>query len=71
MFVGEAQFKTPLPSNVLNRGLLPWIRNHTTTLLDSTAVQHAIARLDELHRATDCKTAARDHLTSLNARIVG
>lgn len=68
MFIGDTQFKTPLPGNVLNRGLLPWIRNHTTTLLDSSAVQQANARLDELHRATDRKAAARDHVKTLKAR---
>lgn len=68
MFIGDTQFKTPLPGNVLNRGLLSWIRNHTTTLLDSSAVQQANARLDELHRATNRKAAARDHVKALKAR---
>ena len=68
MFIGDTQFKTPLPGNVLNRGLLPWIRNHTATLLDSSDVQQANARLDELHRATDRKAAARDHVKTLKER---
>ncbi len=70
MFIGDSQFKTPMPSNVLNRGLLPWITNHTATLLDPAAVQQANARLDELHRATDRKAAARDHVAMGKARIV-
>jgi hypothetical protein len=68
MFIGDTQFKTPLPGNVLNRGLLPWIRNHTATLLDSSVVHQAIARIDELHRTTDRKAAARDHVKELKAR---
>ena len=70
MFIGDTQFKTPLPGNVLNRGLLPWIRNHTAALLDSSAVRQANARLDELNRATDRKTAANVHLKAIKARRV-
>jgi restriction system protein len=68
MFIGDTQFKTPLPGNVLNRGLLPWIRNHTATLLDPSAVQRANALLDDLHRSTDRKAAAREHLKALQTR---
>ena len=71
MFIGDTQFKTPLPGNVLNGGLLPWIRNHTATLLDPAAVQQANSRLDELHRATDRNAAARDHVKALKARTIG
>lgn len=70
-FIGGAEFKTPMPGNVLNRGLLPWIKSHTTTLLDPDAVQQASARLDELHRATNRKVAARDHVKALKARTTG
>ena len=71
MFIGDTQFKTPLPGNVLNRGLLPWIKNHTATLLDPAAVHQASARFDELHRLTDRKAAARDHVKALKARATG
>ena len=71
MFIGDAQFKTQMPSNVLNRGLLSWIKSHTSTLLDSAVVQQSITRLEDLHRATDRKTAARDHVIALKARING
>lgn len=71
MFIGDCQFKTQLPGNVLSRGLLPWITNHTVALLDLATIQQANARLDELHRATDRKAAARDHVRSLKSRTSG
>lgn len=67
-FVGEAEFKTEMPTNVLNRGLLPWIMNHTATLLDPSSWQQAVSRLDGLHRSTDRKAAARAHIEAIKAR---
>lgn len=71
MFIGDTQLKTPLPGNVLNCGLLPWIRNHTARILDSAAVQQVNAHLEELNRSTDRKAAARDHVKALNSRLAG
>lgn len=67
-FIGDTEFKTVMPPNVLNRGLLPWIKNHTATLLDHSAWQQAASRLDELNRSTDRKAAARNHLAAIKAR---
>jgi restriction system protein len=67
-FVGDTQFKTPMPSNVLNRGLLSWIKSHTAPLLDKNSVQQANSRLDQLSLSTDRKAAARQHVESLQAR---
>lgn len=66
-----ADGKTALPGSVLNRGLLPWIKKHTATLLDLSVVQQANARLDDLHLATDRNAAARDHAKALKARTNG
>jgi hypothetical protein len=57
-----------MPSNVLNRGLLSWIKSYTAALLDENAVQQANSRLDQLSLSTDRKVAARQHVESLQAR---
>jgi restriction system protein len=67
-FIGGAVFKTLMPANVLNRRLLPWIKNHTAPLLDPAALQLANSRLESLCQSTDRKAAARDHLKALKAR---
>ena len=67
-FIGNSQFKTPMPPNVLNRGLLSWIKGHTAPQLDEKAVQQANSRLDQLSLSTDRKAAARHHVESLQAR---
>ena len=67
-FIGGAEFKTPMPDNVRNGGLLPWIKNHTAALLDTDAVRLTSSRLESLCQSTDRKAAARDHLKALNAR---
>ncbi|MES2982897.1 MAG: nuclease-related domain-containing protein [Verrucomicrobiota bacterium] len=68
IFIGNAEFKTEMPNNVLNRGLKHWIKNHTVLLLDPTIVKQVSNRLDELHRNTDRRKAGREHLAALNAR---
>lgn len=67
-FIGGAEFKTPMPGNVLNHGLLAWIAKHSAPLLDSDAVRVANSRLESLGQSTNRKTAARDHVKSLNTR---
>lgn len=69
-FTGSAEFKTPMPANVLNRGLLPWITAHTATLLGPHSVEMANSRLNTLNRTTDRKQASREHLTAMKARGV-
>jgi restriction system protein len=67
-FSGDAEFKTPMPDNVLNRGLRSWIDQHTVAVLDANAWQQAGSRLDELSRSTDRREAARNHLAILKSR---
>lgn len=57
LFVSTAVFKTPMPDNVLNRNLLPWIMLHNTPLLDSQALYRATSRFDSLTRSTHRKSA--------------
>ncbi|MEY4570652.1 MAG: hypothetical protein RLZZ398_2091 [Verrucomicrobiota bacterium] len=67
-FIGGAEFKTPMPGNVLNHGLLSWIKKHSTPLLNFDAIQIATSLLESLNQSTDRKTAARDHSKALAAR---
>jgi restriction system protein len=67
-FIGDAEFKTPMPGNVINRGLRSWLEKHTAPVLDSAAVRLANARLESLSQSTDRKTAARNHVKALNTR---
>jgi hypothetical protein len=61
--MGGSGFKTPMPENVLTRGLLPWILSHEKQVLGPTALQQAVTRLEELNLSTDRKAAA--HLQQL------
>jgi hypothetical protein len=67
-FIGGAEFKSAMPGNVLNRDLLAWINKHTAPILDHNATGIVNARLESLCKSTDRKTAAREHLKSLNTR---
>ncbi len=67
-FIGGAEFKTPMPGNVINHGLRSWIENRSTPLLDPDTVRIATARLESLCQSTDRKAAARNHIKALNAR---
>ena len=67
-FIGGAEFKSTMPGNVLNRDLTGWIKNHTAPILDPAASGIVNTRLESLCQSTDRKTAARDHIKSLNTR---
>lgn len=58
-FIGGAGFKTPIPENVLTRGLRPWILSHDKAILGPTARQRAVEKLTELSRSPDRKAAMR------------
>ena len=53
-----------IPSNVLNQGLTRWIHRHQETRLDPTALGKAFSILDQIHRSTDRKAAARANLAA-------
>ncbi len=67
-FIGGADFKSTMPGNVLNHDLLGWIKNHAAPILGPDASGIVNGRLESLCQSTDRKTAARDHLKSLNTR---
>jgi len=67
-FIGDAIFKTPMPANVINKGLRPWIENHRDTILDAGQVDQIHTALTDHDRNTDRKTAAKQHLKDMKKR---
>lgn len=61
LFIGHSEFKTPMPPNVLKKGLTSWILDHQQTRVSPTALQRAVAILRDIDLSTDRKAAARDH----------
>lgn len=68
IFIGDTEFKTEMPENVRNCGLIEWIKKHNPVRLDSGLVEEVSGRLDELDRNTDRAKAAREHLAALKER---
>lgn len=64
-FIGEAEFKTEMPPNVINRGLHSWIRDHTAILLDPSTIEKVNLSLSSLILSTDQKEASRAHLAGI------
>jgi hypothetical protein len=67
-FIGNTELKTAMPHNVINRGLISWIKRHRGIRLDAPSTTKAVARFDHLHRSTDRRSAARQHLAALRTR---
>ncbi len=67
-FIGDATFKTPMPANVIDKGLRPWIENHHDTILDAGQVDQIHIALTEHERNTDRKAAAKQHLKDMKQR---
>jgi len=67
-FIGDATFKTPMPDNVLNRGLRSWIENHQTPVFAFSETEAFCATLTQHEQITDRKVAARQHLKDLRSR---
>lgn len=67
-FIGDCQFKTPMPPNVLNHGLLQWIENHRSPIINPDQVTRIRESLANHERSTDRKAAARQHLRNLKKR---
>jgi restriction system protein len=68
VFAGEATFKTEMPPNVINRGLISWIKNHTATVLDPPMLETVHQSLSSLVLSTDKKEASRAHLAGIQTR---
>ncbi len=67
-FIGDCQFKTPMPPNVLGRGLRQWIENHRDTILTPDQVARIRDILPKHEHDTDRKAAARQHLKDMRKR---
>jgi len=47
VFVGDSEFKTPMPPNVVyRRGLIPYVRSMTDVLLTENEVERAVHALE-------------------------
>lgn len=67
-FIGDVTFKTPMPANVIHKGLRPWIESQRVTLLDSEQVEQICKTLAAHERASDRKTVAKQHLKDMDMR---
>jgi hypothetical protein len=68
LFIGNTEFKTEMPDNVLNDGLPRWIHSHAEPRIVTSTVDQAFSQLSELERTTDRSTASREHLIALKSR---
>jgi restriction system protein len=65
-FIGNCEFKTPMPSNVLNGGLIPYIREFTEDILTAKQVEEIEGNLLKLKQDKSLNLDA--HLESLRKR---
>lgn len=67
-FVGEAELKTPMPDNVLNRGYMNWIKKHEQHRLTTDEVIRVNAALQHLESSTHRPSSAKAHRSNLAGR---
>jgi restriction system protein len=60
-FIGHCKFKTPMPPNVLDRGLKQWIEKHRIFILCPDKVTYVNSFLTNHAQNTNKKAAARLH----------
>lgn len=65
-FVGDSKFKTPMPANVLNRGLASYIRRFKAKLLSPEILEQINAGLQKHLKNSSLRN--RDHIRSLRER---
>lgn len=68
VFVGQSTFKTPMPDNVISKGLNGWILAHSTLSLTPPELESVRARLVDLDQHTDRNAASRTHRKNLRSR---
>jgi restriction system protein len=68
LFIGNSEFKTEMPENVLNDGLVRWIQHHTEPRIVTSTVDQAVSQLSELDQTTTRHEASREHLKASKAR---
>lgn len=65
-FVGDCEFKTDMPSNVINSGLCTYIEKYKDDLLKPEEINNILKKLKEL--ASNRLLTTRNHIKSLHAR---
>jgi len=65
-FIGDCQFKTAMPREVMTSGLAAYIKGFTNICLDETQMTQSVAKLDAFKR--NPKSTRRDHVASLKQR---
>ena len=70
-FIGDCTFKTPMPENVMNRGLSTYIRAQQVMKLTPPELDQAKSFLSHLDRTTNRSIASREHLADLKVRHGG
>lgn len=59
-FIGDCRFKTPMPANVISKGLASYIKRFTLQQLDHVRVAEIVAALEQLKRTP--VVTAREHV---------
>lgn len=68
VFVGDAEFKTPMPRNVTHKGgLVTFIRSFTTKVLTTQKVEELVGKIERA-RLPATKETARKHVENLRGR---
>jgi restriction system protein len=65
-FIGDCRFKTPMPENVMSKGLASYIKRFTLPRLDPAHVLQIVAALEQLK--TNPVFEPRDHVAALRKR---
>ncbi|CAJ1812441.1 NERD domain-containing protein [Aeromonas sp. 82P] len=66
-FIGDCTFKTPMPDNVMNRGLIRYIKSKTTQVLTPAEVTRVIDTIQRGRLAANWQTH-KQHVAQLKAR---
>ncbi|WFF96495.1 nuclease-related domain-containing protein [Aeromonas caviae] len=66
-FIGDCTFKTPMPQNVMNRGLIRYVKGITTPVLAESEVAHIVDTIQQGRLAANWQTH-RQHVTQLKTR---
>ncbi|MDG2122541.1 MAG: nuclease-related domain-containing protein [Verrucomicrobiales bacterium] len=68
-FVGGSTFKTKVPENVIDRGLLKYVEGFREELLAEADVRRSAEMLEKLDAELDRKRVGREHVEALRGRM--
>lgn len=66
-FIGDCTFKTPMPDNVMNRGLIRYVKGKTTQVLAQAEVARVVDTIQQGRLAPNWQTH-RQHVAQLKTR---